>query len=129
LQTNIAPTENTLVSAHLVHSSGCDYTISFLISLEEVVHLYIPNVFSPNGDGFNDTWIVSSPGDKIAIVTLDIFDRWGNHIYHGANLTHAEWDGKFRDQLLNPGVFAYTMTYRDQENKQRLANGNITLVR
>jgi gliding motility-associated-like protein len=129
LSTIIQPTTNTSVTANLLHSSGCPYTLSFSITLEEIVHLYIPNVFSPNGDGINDEWIVSSPGDQIEIVKLDIFDRWGNHLYHGANLHKAVWNGRFRDQLLNPGVFAYTITYRDQENKTQTETGNITLAR
>ena len=129
LSTIIQPTTNTSVTANLLHSSGCPYTLSFSITLEEIVHLYIPNVFSPNGDGINDEWIVSSPGDQIEIMKLDIFDRWGNHLYHGANLRKAVWNGRFRDQLLNPGVFAYTITYQDQENKTQTETGNITLAR
>ncbi len=129
LQTIITPTENTLVTAILEHSSGCIYPLSFSITLEPIVHLYIPNVFSPNGDGINDTWIVSSPGDKIEILTLDVFDRWGNHVYHGANLFKGEWDGRFREKVMNPGVFAFTMTYLDQAKETQVATGSITLVR
>jgi gliding motility-associated-like protein len=129
LTTIIKPTSNTSVTANLLHSSGCPYTLSFSISLEKVVHLYIPNVFSPNGDGINDEWIVSSPGNKIEIVKLDVFDRWGNNVFERTNLRKASWDGRYKDQLLNPGVFAYTITYLDQENKTQVENGNITLVR
>jgi|GEM_PF-1441030 len=129
LNTIVTPKENTSVTAYLIHSSGCPYTLTFAISLEKVVQLYIPNVFSPNDDGINDQWIVSSPGDKIEILKLNVFDRWGNNVYQASNLNKAEWNGRFRDQLLNPGVFAYTITYLDQENKTKAEQGNVTLVR
>lgn len=129
LSTVISPTHQVTVTAFLTHSSGCEFVHSFSIFLEPIVKLYIPNVFSPNGDAINDQWIVTSPGEKIEILELVLFDRWGDKIKTWTNLTRLEWDGTFRDKPMNPGVFAFALKYRDQENKTLQTSGNITLLR
>lgn len=112
-----------------MHSSGCTYLIDFTVDLERVVVLYIPNIFSPNDDQINDTWIVQSPGDRLLIVEAFLFDRWGNEIRSWSNLHKLEWDGLFRGQRMNPGVFTYTLQYLDQTNTKQRITGDVTLVR
>ncbi len=54
--------------------------------------LVIPNAFSPNGDGFNDLWIIENI-DFYPQVDLKIFDRWGNLVYITGNAADEPWDG------------------------------------
>ena len=129
LSTIARPTTHTQVHADLMHSSGCTYLIDFTVDLERVVVLYIPNIFSPNDDQINDTWIVQSPGDRLLIVEAFLFDRWGNEIRSWSNLHKLEWDGLFRGQRMNPGVFTYTLQYLDQTNTKQRITGDVTLVR
>ena len=127
--TYLYPTGPITVNAYLTHKSGCEYAHSFLILIEPIVDLYIPNVFSPNDDSVNDYWTVTSPGERLEMIRVDVFDRWGDHIAEWNDVTSIKWNGTFHDKPLNPGVFAYTILYLDQEDKQQIKQGNITLLR
>ncbi len=129
LTTIVSPTSNTTVHVQLVHNSGCVYETEFNITLEAMVELYIPNVFSPNGDQVNDEWHIINPGDKIEILTATLFDRWGNLLREWNNTNDIAWDGSFRGKAMNPGVFTYAIQYVDQEKKKKVETGNITLLR
>lgn len=82
---------------------GCIYRDSTLIKISSGDY-YIPNSFSPNGDGLNDLFAPVGPG--VERYDLKIFNRWGQ-------LVHDEdtrgWDGKFKGELVMPGVYFYLM--------------------
>jgi gliding motility-associated-like protein len=94
--------------------------------------LYIPNVFSPNGDGVNDEFRVYPALDiEVLSFELNIFDRWGNHV-NGFIDTEDFWDGKLEDKTMNPGVFVYY--YRATiiacgKTKELFRKGDVTLVK
>ena len=56
--------------------------------------LVIPNAISPNGDGFNDLWIIEGL-ELYPNVELRIFDRWGSRVFHSGNAADNPWDGSF----------------------------------
>jgi len=78
---------------------------------------FIPNVFSPNGDGINDVFM---PG-----VNLQIFDRYGTVLYKGTN----GWDGTYGGKLVDPDTYFYLIIYTDKKQKVPTQKGYITLVR
>jgi gliding motility-associated-like protein len=94
----------------------------------------IPNVFSPNGDGINDVFDLGSlDNQEITILKFYIFDRWGNNVFSGHNLNmHASdvwWDGRFKGNTMNPGVFAYYIEAEFEQGDRKTSKGDITLVR
>jgi gliding motility-associated-like protein len=70
------------------NAGGCSDTASFVITSDEGIN--IPNVFSPNGDGINDEFFISS--SNLSEYILDIFNRWGELMFHSENKTEV-WDG------------------------------------
>ena len=67
--------------------------------------IFIPNAFSPNGDGKNDTWNV--PGlEAYPLHTLIIFNRYGQVVFQ-RNKTFEPWNGYFKGQLLPSGAYTY----------------------
>ncbi|MBC8173367.1 MAG: gliding motility-associated C-terminal domain-containing protein [Chitinophagales bacterium] len=88
--------------------------------------IYIPNAFSPNDDGINDVFeiIVADPA---RIISLVIYDRWGEVIFTGTKLNYA-WDGAFNNNQQPMGVYAYMLSYFDGPQQKQLM-GNITLIR
>jgi gliding motility-associated-like protein len=94
--------------------------------------VYIPNVFSPNGDDKNDIVTVYADENVRRVVYLEIFDRWGNMVFKASDFPPNDpafgWDGTFRNIPMNPAVFAYVA-------KVELINGvqvpykDITLIR
>jgi len=94
--------------------------------------IYIPSVFSPNGDQVNDFFEVQT-GRDLDVVSMSclIFDRWGNNVFNSHEINFA-WDGKFKNSYLQPGVYAYVVRveYRAQgEIRSSEFEGGLTLIR
>jgi gliding motility-associated-like protein len=94
--------------------------------------IYIPNVFSPNGDGINDVFMVSFGQDfEVTGMTGSIFDRWGNLLFSSKAIPFT-WDGYFNDKAVMQGVYVYTINvkYTDQGTERDVSfAGDVTLVR
>ncbi|MBK7342633.1 MAG: gliding motility-associated C-terminal domain-containing protein [Saprospiraceae bacterium] len=95
--------------------------------------LYIPNVFSPNGDGLNDVFTVYGNKEVALILELQIFDRWGNEVFVNTEFPPNDekygWDGSFRNATMDPAVFVYWTRVRFVNGLERLYKGEVTLVR
>lgn len=89
-------------------------------------HIYIPNVFSPDGDGTNDVFIVRGAGIKI--FDLIIYDRWGEKVFASTDAAQG-WDGTFRAQDCETGVYYYRLKATLSDGQEIDKGGNITLFR
>jgi gliding motility-associated-like protein len=117
----------------VVDTAGCEATDEITIFVDSRGQVYIPNAFSPNGDGINDILIVyAGPGVK-EINVLKIFDRWGELVYEGYNFPPNDplygWDGIFRGEPMNPAVFAFFTIVEFINGEKRIIKGDVTLVR
>ncbi|MBK9377881.1 MAG: gliding motility-associated C-terminal domain-containing protein [Saprospiraceae bacterium] len=87
---------------------GCIAIDDILIKVNTAPGVFVPNVFSPNGDRLNDFLKFNTGLDIQKIVKFSVFDRWGELVYFNsdfdANLDDYGWDGKFEGQDMNPGV-------------------------
>lgn len=110
---------------------GCTATSVYIIKVKYEKDIYVPNVFSPNKDGINETIIVEGKNiDKILL--LEIFDRWGELIYRGTNMDKNSknlWDGTFRGKPLNPAVFVYVLKVNFIDGSTRTISSDIQLLR
>jgi gliding motility-associated-like protein len=125
---------DTTITVSITDSNGCEYTLSAVVNLfaELQDHLYIPNTFSPNNDGFNDLWLISGSGDEMWIDELMIFDRWGTMVYVTNEIDLSSfhgWDGTFKGEQLNPAVFTYLGRLRSADGQEVQVKGDVTLVR
>lgn len=89
-------------------------------------HIFIPNGFSPDGDGENDILFVRGKGIENFILT--IYDRWGGKVFETTNLDIG-WDGTYKSERLNTAVFVYYITGMFEDGTQINEKGNITLLR
>ena len=94
---------------------------------------FVPNVFSPNGDGVNDFVTVFSDPRVKRVIRLEIFDRWGNLVFIGSdflpNVPGLGWNGTFKNQPMNPAVFVYWAEVELINGDVRNRKGDITLLR
>ncbi|MCB0508646.1 MAG: PKD domain-containing protein [Bacteroidetes bacterium] len=90
--------------------------------------VYVPNSFSPNGDGQNDVFQVFGPG-VASVKLLRIFNRWGQMVYESTDPSNIAWDGTFKGEKLNPGVFVYYMDVICIDGQRTIKKGDITLLR
>jgi len=87
--------------------------------------IWIPNVFSPNGDGENDSFIISGSG--IEFYELIIFNRWGGKIFESINLDHV-WDGSYRGKQVPDGVYMVIVRYRFMGQQENRYYGTVTVL-
>jgi len=129
----VAPIITTAYSISISNSQGCSDQDSIVVIIEKNVDIYIPNVFSPNGDGTNDRLLISAASEVEEIESMEIFDRWGNLVFAVKNFLPGDptyaWDGKMRGTEMNPGVFAYKMMARFKDGRREVRNGDVALVR
>lgn len=112
---------------------GCDSTRILLLNIKRSGKVFIPNVFSPNGDGINDLEIIfSSPEIKI-IDQFSIYDRWGEKLFQKSHFPPNDptfgWNGYSRNLPLNPDVFVYIVEWTDLLKNKHVERGNVTLVK
>ena len=109
---------------------NCEETINLTLAYYKV---YIPNVFTPNGDGINDVFTIYGDEDIELILSLQIFDRWGGMVYNKENLlpnsARLAWDGLSKDRDVNEGVFTYVAYLLMEDMKSQVVSGNISLLR
>ena len=72
--------------------------------------LFVPDAFSPNGDGVNDVFRVVSSGDNITNFSMQVFDRWGELVFESSDINKG-WDGQLRNQLAPAGTYVWKITY------------------
>jgi gliding motility-associated-like protein len=90
--------------------------------------IYVPNIFSPNADGDNDSFCVYTI-PSCSNYQLRIFDRWGSLMFVGNNGSSC-WDGTFRSKQVLPGVYTWFLQYESQETgKSAILKGSVTLIR
>jgi gliding motility-associated-like protein len=117
----------TISHTYTIANETLDYTISLRATSEfgcvdsssktiDVIP-FIPNVFSPNGDGINDVFMSG--------MELQVFDRNGILLYKGIE----GWDGTFHGRSADPDTYFYLIRYTDKNKQVQTPKGYITLVR
>jgi gliding motility-associated-like protein len=90
--------------------------------------IFVPNAFSPNGDGKNDVFKVLN-ADLVKEFSLEVFNRYGEKIFVSNNALLG-WDGTIKGSNANAGTYVWALRYRDTTyNVQRILNGTIILLR
>ncbi len=102
---------------------------NFIAEYQPCHTVFIPNSFSPNGDGVNDTWQIYSGDDVAKIVTVRVLNRWGRLMYEASDIDYkslsGQWDGK--DAVNGVYVYYIVVAYNDGETES--FGGNVTIAR
>ena len=109
-------------------ANGCVNSDTVLIIVDlECADLFVPNIFTPNGDGDNDDIRVYN---KLCVQTMDfkIFDRWGNMVYSSTN-AEEKWDGTYKGKRAETGVYVYVLKATLTNGKEVVKKGNISLLK
>lgn len=129
---DIAPETEQVYSLTITDENGCQATASINVLILIVRKVYIPNVFTPNGDGINDWFTVYSNDDVESVNVLRVFNRWGSLLFEATdfqtNVPEAGWDGSFKSQKMQAAVFVYyvEVSYKDGETEVFL--GDISII-
>jgi gliding motility-associated-like protein len=89
-------------------------------------NIFVPNAFTPNGDGENDLLLVRGGG--ITDLTFSIFNRWGEEVFKTEDQSKG-WDGTYKGNMAEPAVFVYQLEAVCDDGDTYFEKGNITLIR
>ena len=99
-----------------IQIKGCEPTI------------YIPNAFNPNSEN-TDNSVLKIFGTQITPLSLDIFDRWGNHLFHQENPIDG-WNGRAGTKICEQGVYTYFVKYKISGSDDiKIKAGDVTLMK
>ncbi|MEM9544765.1 MAG: SdrD B-like domain-containing protein [Bacteroidota bacterium] len=133
---NQMPQESTVYDVTVHFNDGCSVSATLTVEVDVVEPpsiFVIPNIISPNNDGQNDEWQFVTNNDSIVINSIQIFDRWGSEVWTFEGPTSAIenapiWDGTFKGEVLQPGVYVYFVNYSDERRLNRIRSGDITII-
>ncbi len=123
------PTTSHWYYVHTVgagNSKGCVANDSVYIKVVKTSDIYVPNAFSPNGDGKDDYLYVRS--NFIRTLYFAVYDRWGEKVWETSNQS-VGWDGTYKGSPENNGVFDWYLKATMYNGKQVMLKGNTTLIR
>jgi len=119
----LSPTTTTTYHVKATGASGCVAEDS--IEIRVVTPLYIPDVFTPNKDGINDTWVIQGIEDY-PTAEVSIYNRWGETIYFSKSSNTAPFDGYYNTAPLPAGVYTFIIA---TEPKGMVYRGHLVLER
>lgn len=125
----IEPTEGAVVEISGVDDQGCQLYSAYRVRFagdDNISSSYIPNTFTPNGDGFNEFF---SPVIQDGFISMYIFNRWGEEIYATTDLTKP-WLGDYKEDPVPDGTYIYLVRWKDLcagKTEERI--GHVTLLR
>ena len=116
-----SPIDDITYKLLLTGIGGC--SVSDTLFVKVLKSPMIPNAFSPNGDGINDTWIIqyleSYPG-----TTVDVFNRYGQKVFSSIGYT-TPWDGRYNGKILPVGTYYYVI---NPKNGRAIMSGSVTII-
>ncbi len=128
----VKPAETTEYTVEVRNAGGCktrDKVTIFVVC--DNANVFIPNTFSPNGDGANDIFYPRGTG-LFSIKALRIFNRWGEIVYEKNNFRPNDissgWNGTYKGVKLNPDVFVYTLDIICDNSSILSFKGNVALI-
>ena len=109
-----------------VSNGFCNDTSTVCLMIVPEFTFYIPNAFSPNGDGMNDEFF--GKGENIKDYEMLIYDRWGMLLFKTENI-NTHWDGRVKGGIAQEDVYVYVINITDIFTKQHKYLGSVTIVR
>ena len=129
------PFQSTSYLAEITDRNGCRATDRVWVEVDVSREVYLPNTFTPNGDGRNDVFRLRShlPQGIERVVSFEIRDRWGSLVFSRTDLPPNDpgfgWDGDFRGQPATGGQYVYRAVVRFVDGFEKTLQGGITLIR
>lgn len=124
------PERDTNYRVTVTNEFGCKAIDNQVVKVIEDCNgdaVFLPNTFTPNGDGQNDVLFVLGPGVE-SVKEFRIFNRWGELVFETRDMSIG-WDGTYKNEKLTPAVFVYYVDVQCIDGRRTMKKGNITLIR
>ena len=128
------PLQSYRVTLQVVDTAGCraEDQVWVLVDLER--HIFIPNIIAPQSSE-NSIALIYADDDVEMVQSFQVFDRWGDLMFSkesfkpDPNAPSQGWDGRFKGELVLPGVYVYQATIRFVDGKTEAFFGSVTVIR
>ena len=115
------------MSLTAINDIGCSSEIIKTIQVNPEYNLFIPNTFTPDGDGINDVFIAK--GMRLTYIEMQIFDRWGGVVFESSDI-NLGWNGNnFSGEQLDSGIYLYHIAVYDLNGRLWVYNGELNLIK
>ena len=111
---------------------GCSDTVTKVVEVKNDYGLWVPNAFTPNGDGLNDDFRVSFSqyGLDYTDFEMDIFDRWGEKLYSTKDILVGWNGGKYnKGEVVKEDIYVYKIRYKTAQKEVKYKTGHVTLIK
>lgn len=119
-------TTYTVIINDAVCSAQAQVTVTTYEFICGDVYIFVPNAFSPDGDGNNDKLYVR--GQNLEEIVFKVFDRWGELVFETTDQA-VGWDGFFKGKPVDPDVYVYHLRVICFDGQENLIKGNVTVLR
>lgn len=128
---NFSVVDSGYITLRFLSQEGCEVVLRRKINVRklecpEAANVFVPNAFSPNGDGVNDQLLIR--GHEDAEVFLLIYNRWGQEVFRTRDAS-VGWDGRFGGSLLEPDTYSYYLELKCPNGVSFQKKGNVTILR
>ncbi len=131
-----ATQSNFNLCAVVYYDSLCNIEICKEIKIDRKFDIFIPNIFTPNFDGLNDYFTISSTnGLSIMVKTFRVYNRWGEEVFYNSDFvinspkSNQGWNGLIRGEKALSGVYVYYIEVVSDDGEISKYYGDITLLR
>jgi gliding motility-associated-like protein len=122
---NASPLQTTTYTVTATTEEGCTASASVTVTVLPPKDVEMPSIFTPNGDGHNDTFYPIYFGNT-EIQLFQVYDRWGKLVFDERS---GRWDGKFNDRDMPTDVYIYLVKIRYPNGREENLKGDVTLMR
>lgn len=134
LEPTIDVLEETIYTINVIDVFGCTAEASAEIILNTDYPIYVPNVFSPNGDEKNDRFGVLTHAAVVSkVINFTIYNRWGSQIFQVQNVfpddLNGFWDGTSEGRPAPPGIYVYQVKVELTNGDHKTLTGDVLLLR
>lgn len=111
------------------NSTGCTAAVTVNVLQNLSNNIFVPNAFTPNGDGNNDVFSIYGSIKNIGFLQVQVFNRWGEKVFE-SNDHHFAWDGTYKGKLQNPGVYIWQLKLAFTNGQvDELRKGSVTILK
>ena len=132
LRPTVEPLNLTEYFLTVTSIDDCVASDSIRVNINKVRDIFVPNAFTPNGDGFNDRFFINANKSVTLIKNIKVFNRWGAVVYEENDLLPNDvstgWDGYFNGKLMSTGVYVWVAEVEYLDGFVVTASGDVTLV-
>jgi gliding motility-associated-like protein len=120
-------TGNYVVTLHVTDANGCTDSISHNVIILAEYAVYIPNAFTPDGDGVNDEFLPQGFGIIEGDYSFLIFNRWGEVIFE-THTTERGWNGTYKGKKVESGSYVWKINFKDMNGLNHQKVGQISVL-